>query len=50
MSQDYKAGLVGQDDRLHSVAEVELGQDPGDVCAYRRLARYNSMAGSTART
>jgi hypothetical protein len=27
-----KAGFVGVDDRLHAVAEPELGKDPAEVC------------------
>jgi len=29
--RDCQAGLVGQDDGLDPVAELELGQEPGDV-------------------
>jgi hypothetical protein len=29
-------GFVGEDDGLDAVSQVELGQDTGDVCLYRR--------------
>jgi hypothetical protein len=32
-----QAGLVGEDDRLHAVAQVELGEDPRHVCLHRRV-------------
>ena len=34
-----QAGLVGQDDRLDPVAQLQRGQDPGHVGLYRRLAQ-----------
>src|SRR5215831_15721191 len=33
-----KAGLVSKDDRLHAVAQVELGEDPRHMRFHRRLA------------
>src|ERR1700733_10685138 len=33
----HQAGLVGEHDRLHPVAQAQLGQDPADVRLDRRL-------------
>ena len=37
---DDQTGLVGKDDRLHSVAQVQLRQDPVDVGFDRGLADH----------